>query len=490
MVTVFQVGSYNDSHGLRIDLDFDMGWSSNCDAEGCNECPLRGYTGTAVAEIFPPAGDGSGSSGPYDNNFMAFFNIHLPDPDVNNPYGCGGIDIGFGFQNFLAFYYALQKHNAAASSDLQLGGMAVDTCGSSVRVINGIYSMLSGSGMCGTSGKITSTSLQAYIAMGSEDAVQANNMLAPLGTLTVSPSATTIDLNDADFFLRTVPPDNIQAEAMVSILLAQEWYYVATVNSDNTYGNSAMDSFLMQAAKAGICVATRTAMKSDFTSQDVQEIVATIDQYTGVGVIVLFTTTADTKKLLEAVEDEGIDGKYIFLGSETWADYTHVVEDFEDAALGSITMKVHSAVSAEFLEWVKSLTVADHGDIPDDWFEEFWQESLQCRLDDATFVLDYPTPCTPGNRLTDEDIEPDAYTLHTIITVQMLLEALEECDGCESLYAAMKDNFWDNVRNMEQLLNDENFALRFTDSGYGDIGYDIYNFQSNGNAYDYVKVCK
>ena len=37
-----------------------------------------------------------------------------------------------------------------------------------------------------------------------------------------------------------------------------------------------------------------------------------------------------------------------------------------------------------FIAWMSRLTVADHGDIPDDWFEEFWQDTLKCRLENAT----------------------------------------------------------------------------------------------------------
>ena len=41
------VGSYNDTHLLRIDSGFQIDWESNCDDIGaCDECPVLGRQST------------------------------------------------------------------------------------------------------------------------------------------------------------------------------------------------------------------------------------------------------------------------------------------------------------------------------------------------------------------------------------------------------------------------------------------------------------
>ena len=46
-----------------------------------------------------------------------------------------------------------------------------------------------------------------------------------------------------------------------------------------------------------------------------------------------------------------------------------------------------SGVSKGFRHYVSTLTVGQHGNIPDDWFDEFWQRLHKCRLENATVVL-------------------------------------------------------------------------------------------------------
>ncbi len=43
-------------------------------------------------------------------------------------------------------------------------------------------------------------------------------------------------------------------------------------------------------------------------------------------------------------------------------------------------------MSRGFAQWVGSLNLVNHGDIPDDWFEEFWQHALQCKLENSSVV--------------------------------------------------------------------------------------------------------
>ncbi len=43
-----------------------------------------------------------------------------------------------------------------------------------------------------------------------------------------------------------------------------------------------------------------------------------------------------------------------------------------------------SPVDEGFKQWLNGLNVADHGEIPDDWFEEFWQHTLQCKLENSS----------------------------------------------------------------------------------------------------------
>ena len=442
-----QVGSYKPTseEQLHINVGFRIDWDSDCDQDGaCLECPNREHKATHLAE----------KPSPSDNNFVAFFDVHKPDP--NDPTRCGEMDIGAGMQNFLAYYYAMNQFNDASGipDESKVGGMAIDTCGNSIRVIQDVFSLQSGSDPCGASGDISPSSVKGYVVMGSENAVEANKLLAPSGIPTISPSATTTQLNGASYFLRTVPPDDVQAEAMAAILRQQGWYYVGLVNSNDFHGRGGRDAFMQAANESKVCVAESLSLEPSAEVASASTVLEQIGSKKGVSVIVLFTTTEHARLLLEAADDLNIRGKYIFLASERWADQQGLVQGVEEYAAGSISLKVQSAISEGFMDWVKSLTVANHGDIPDDWFEEFWQYALQCKLENATVVQSqFTRACAAGDRLTDANIEQNSYVLHTIISTQILASSLNDykacqkenpdnLDFCDSLYERMLDAEW------------------------------------------------
>ena len=43
-------------------------------------------------------------------------------------------------------------------------------------------------------------------------------------------------------------------------------------------------------------------------------------------------------------------------------------------------------MSKGFNEWMGSLNLVNHDGIPDDWFEEFWQHSLRCKLENSSVI--------------------------------------------------------------------------------------------------------
>ena len=51
------------------------------------------------------------------------------------------------------------------------------------------------------------------------------------------------------YFLRTVPSDNLQAQAMVAIIQAFNWSFVSTIASDTEYGRSGIDAFRTTVSK-------------------------------------------------------------------------------------------------------------------------------------------------------------------------------------------------------------------------------------------------
>ena len=55
-------------------------------------------------------------------------------------------------QNMLAFFFAIDNFNRDNNLGVQLGGLAIDTCSSPVRVTRDVFSLLMGQGLCEAKG--------------------------------------------------------------------------------------------------------------------------------------------------------------------------------------------------------------------------------------------------------------------------------------------------------------------------------------------------
>ena len=72
------------------------------------------------------------------------------------------------------------------------------------------------------------------------------HILVSLQIPQVSYASTSPELSDKpryDYFLRVVPPDTYQAQAMLDIVTALGWKYVSTVASAGNYGEDGISAF-------------------------------------------------------------------------------------------------------------------------------------------------------------------------------------------------------------------------------------------------------
>ncbi|XP_052832771.1 uncharacterized protein LOC106868777 [Octopus bimaculoides] len=503
------IGSYNETDNLKLDARYNINWSSSCSATSCAKC------------IFPPSEPTHFMTmkSPNDLNLVAVFDIHFADDKAFNQ--CGNLNTASGFQHALAFFYAIRNVNKNTrnrlASSLQLGGVALDTCSLPVTLGLDVYSLLTGSSRCRKKGAneiiFPPASIVGFVPKASSNAVPIANMLRDYGIMTLSPSATTTKLSDQSIyphFLRTVPPDDLQAKVMMDILKKMQWTYVSSVYSDNEYGKSAIQTFLKAADNdTAVCATKIISMPMNATNKEAKDIVERLNREAGARAVVLFLKDYQIRLLLQAAKDLDLVNRFVWIGSDTWGNNMYVVSNgLQETAAGAITIQIRSKVLNGFLEYVKQLTLEKHDGIPDDWFFDFYQDIHKCRLLFTDRAKNYDRICTKNEVITDDKIQQDAFIFHTVLAVEMIaigLNNIKECRqdstvsvaSCLALQKNKNAIIYDSVRKSPWIdlhLSDEdipsNFSFKFTESGYGDIGYDIMNYRFNiyKNNYEYVRI--
>lgn len=504
------IGSYNDTYYLKIDARYRLDWPTSCQEPSCPKCIFPPYQPSRFAV----------KKSPYYLNIVAVFDVHMADS--NGPGKCGRLNWMSDFQNLLAFFYAIETVNKnylfKLSNSLQLGGVAIDTCSNPSRIGQDIYSLLSGEGLCGVGGTdemiIPPATIIGFVPEHSSNAVPVAEILTPYNLTTLSPSATSVKLNDKDiypYFLRTVPPDNIQALVIANILNQMQWTYVSCVYSYDAYGIASYQEFLRESQdkEKKLCLALARSMRHDSNIDDARKIIQELNKQAGARAVVLFVSAKQIRLLLQAAKDLKLSRRFVWLGSDTWANSEYVVSDgLQEVAAGAITIQIRSMVLNGFIQYVKSLTLANHAPIPDDWFEEFYQNVHKCRILRSVVQSNYNTLCTGNEKLTDSMLPNDPFVFHMILAVDMIALGLNNIKKCRKenalsvssclalqpdrnrlIYDSILSSQWSQLHQNGSGISDD-FNFRFTPSGYGDIGYDILNYRYNlgTNKHEYKKI--
>lgn len=196
--------------------------------------------------------------------------------------------------------------------------------------------------------------------------------------------------------MRTVPPDDIQAVVISKVLKEFGWDYVSAVYTDNSYGNAAVNTLLKNSENTNhqTCVVQTISLPTEATLADARSVIDRLNQRVGAKVVILFVTAQHARLLLQATRDRALTHRFIWVGSDTWANSNFVVDGLEDAAAGAITIQIRSEVVEGFRNYIKSLSFTNRLNLPRDWFDDLYQTLHQCRILNSDVQKDFNAICS------------------------------------------------------------------------------------------------
>ncbi|XP_074831925.1 taste receptor type 1 member 1 isoform X2 [Carettochelys insculpta] len=120
-------------------------------------------------------------------------------------------------------------------------------------------------------------------------------------------------------FLRTIPSDRLQVEALVLLLEEFRWNWIAVVGSDDTYGKNGIKTLLDVMAEHNICAAYRRVIpsKRGASDQELKDMVSDLLS-TKVNVTIVFSSEYSAKDFFHVVVQENVTDK-VWLGTEAWS---------------------------------------------------------------------------------------------------------------------------------------------------------------------------
>ncbi|XP_055862816.1 uncharacterized protein LOC106050493 [Biomphalaria glabrata] len=493
------VGSYNDTHFLKLDITYTNSFKAQCDASRTDPtvddcvCPFP----VAMPSRFMKQTNGNkGLSVAYIGD------IHLTDP--SKPLTCGRISTGLELYKLLAFFYAIDRVNLNANGTLvdsvKLDGLALDGCSQTIRLGQDVYNVLSGNQLCDSDVKgtiLSPSSIVAFVIDLDRNTIPVARMLSNENITSISPTAGSALLSDRlqfPYFLRTRADNLLFANIVYQLAKSAGWDYLSVLYTDSLAYQTASDSLLDSSRAAGACVANSVPLSSNASLAEAQQALKTLSQNVGSKAVVLLVSPDHLKLLMEASQSLGLAGRFVWIVPYDWTSDSSLLTNLEQEMAGSLIIEPRSAFVQDFKNYISqelSWKNRNLGKIPVDWFQEIYETIHQCNILDTenpTNVI-YAKVCT-GNEVWDSiNIPQDSTILHVMISVLSIAQGLSDISACKGLNLGIaaclqlrpnkNEEIYNsiskvNFRVLPELLGDKSFSFNF--DGYK-AGYVIKNYQ-------------
>ena len=157
----------------------------------------------------------------------------------------------------------------------------------------------------------------AVISLGSDMCDSISRLLSMYEIPHISVRATSDALSDKtnfEYFSRTVPPDRLQTQAIIDLLIAFNWTYVSMIGVSVDYSRNGIARLQQLAKENGICIAYFVEMTPDYKDEDYDNIIRQLRINHEAKVVVTFI--GSTPKIWLAVQRQKAEGEFIFVGGD------------------------------------------------------------------------------------------------------------------------------------------------------------------------------
>ncbi|GAA6224347.1 G-protein coupled receptor family C group 6 member A-like [Lates japonicus] len=168
-------------------------------------------------------------------------------------------------------------------------------------------------------------------------------------------------------FMRTVPEDDHQAQAIIKILRKHQWNWIGVVTTDSDYGRYIADRLLQHATNNNICFAFTSVLPDGLSDQRLEErinaTVKSITENTNVKAIVSFAKPYHMMKLFNCLLEDARGREKVWVASDTWSDSTDIdLKKWNLSDIGTVFgTTLISGNSTRFKQYLRNLDVnPDH----------------------------------------------------------------------------------------------------------------------------------
>ena len=311
----------------------------------------------------------------------------------------------------------------------------------------------------------------------SREAVMVSSLLSLFKIPVLSTSATSDELTDKtrfEYFMRLVPPDRFQAQAMMEIIEHYNWTYISLLYSEGSYGENGMKQIEKEAKIRGICIEYTKKIPQDQDQEAYDIIINHLLEAYKARVVVLFVEEDEGPYLFKALEKRGVKDYFLWVSADSLADGNHGT-----AANGMITMSMTLGMSDSFRNHYKHLVPSNSSGNP--WMSALWEMYYKCEWNNSTVpceqyqykpIVEFPVTEYASKQYDGAWVY--AYALHSLVEdlcphVFQNISLLKDCFDPELFLSHMKNVTFEGMSG----------KIKFDESGDMIGEYDLFQYVYN-----------
>ncbi|XP_044146502.1 LOW QUALITY PROTEIN: G-protein coupled receptor family C group 6 member A-like [Bufo gargarizans] len=312
--------------------------------------------------------------------------------------------------------YAIENiNNSTLLPGITLGYEIYDTCSDGLKAAKATLQIISNS-VTNSSADCNHTELIPNIkavvgSVFSELTIISSRILSLYFIPQISPSSSAVTLLDRLKFpslLRTVPNDNHQTKAIVTLINKFGWNWVGVIALDDAYGHSASSTLDSLFKQYGICTAFSKKISPHVNNFDLQDLTDELIN-SSTNVVIVFLKPPIVKKLFERAIRLNISK--IWIASDSWANSKYILPIENIRKLGTIIgLDFKFEQITGFSQYLRNLKPPEKG-ATNKFLEEYKELRFGC--DDQSILPKSPLAC--HDNVTDIYMENDDFLVQYIL---------------------------------------------------------------------------
>ncbi|XP_036392615.1 extracellular calcium-sensing receptor-like [Megalops cyprinoides] len=292
-------------------------------------------------------------------------------------------------------------------------------------------------------------------------------------------------------FMRTMPSDFFQVDALALLVRHFGWTWVGSVAGDDAYGRQGVQIFNEEVSKLGACVAFHEVIPKNHERGRMSRIVERI-RHSGARVVLVFALEQDAGALFREVLRQNLTGIQ-WLASEAWITAAVLTAPrFHPILQGSVGFAIRRVDIPGLQPFLLRLHPSTAGDDP--FVPEFWEETFGCSLQGGRGGK---PPCTGAEQLAStKNIYSDVTQLRisynvykAVYAIAHALNSMLKCEpdkgphpgqACLDSSSIQPWQLLHYLRRVEFTSFGE--ETKFDENGDPVAMYDLINLQITGNG--------